>query len=76
MVASVSQSRAAVDLSQSISDFNRLDVPDLFGILVDSSIAAELASPQSIQNGHAVPLGFVHVCFVHLFLGLDVSLEI
>lgn len=76
MVTSVLRSRATVDLTQCISDFNRLDVPDLFGILVDGSVAAELAGTQSIQDGYAVPLGSVHVCFVHFFLGLDVSLEI
>jgi hypothetical protein len=49
-----------------LSDFERTDVPNLLSVLGDSSIAAELASPQGIQDGPSGPLFLVKIGLVHL----------
>ena len=39
----------------------RLDVPDLLGILGDGTVAAELAAPSSVQDGHLDPFLLIPV---------------
>jgi len=60
----------------SLANFDFFEVPDLWGVLLNSSIAAEFACSQSIQNWHFGPFFLIQVSFVNLFLRLDVRLEV
>jgi len=59
-----------------LTDLDLLQVPDLLGVLLDGAVAAELARPQRIQDGHLGPLLLVQVGGVDLLLRLDVGREV
>ena len=56
--------------------FHFLEIPDIFGVLLDGSVAAELPSPQSIHNRHLGPFLFILVSLVDFFLSLKVGFKV
>ncbi len=59
-----------------LADFYFTDIPNILGILFDSAVTTEFSCPQSIQNRHLGPLGFVLIGLVYLLLSGNVRLEI
>jgi len=52
------------------------EVPDVFGVLFDGAVAAEVAGPEGIQDGHSSPFFLVEVSLINFLLAFDVGLEI
>lgn len=44
----------------------RLNVPNIPRVLVDSPVTTEFTSPQRIQDGFLGPLRLIEICLVHL----------
>lgn len=57
-------------------DWNWCDIPDLTAVLGNCSIRRELTRLGDTDNSHFGPLVIVSVCFVTLFLGINVRVEI
>lgn len=61
---------------QGFADFDLLDVPDVFGVLIDGAVAAELARSERIHYRHLGPLVLVQVGLIHFLLGSNIGLEV
>jgi len=53
-------------------DWNGFDLPDVFAVLLDCSVAAEEAGAGDSSYGHFGPLSVIAVCVVGLLLGAQI----